>query len=81
MKLPRDPHGEDRTTPLSRLGHRVVRRTGSPLRPTWNRGGREHPLSLPRHHPLGLGTLAGVLREMAEAQGLTREGLLKLLDL
>lgn len=81
MKLPRDLHGEELAKRLSRLGYQVVRQTGSHIRPTWNEGGQEHHLTIPRHHPLKLGTLAGILREIAEARNLTREELLKLLDL
>ncbi|GAA5337008.1 type II toxin-antitoxin system HicA family toxin [Thermus antranikianii] len=75
MKLPRDLHGEELAKRLSRLGYQVVRQTGSHLRLTWNEGGQEHHLTIPRHH------LAGILREIAEARNLTREELLKLLDL
>ncbi|WP_243089987.1 type II toxin-antitoxin system HicA family toxin [Thermus neutrinimicus] len=81
MKLPWDLHGEDLAKRWSHLGYQVVRQRGSPIRLTWNGGGREDHLPIPRHHPLKLDTLPGILRETAEAQNLTREELLKLLDL
>ncbi|WP_105318284.1 type II toxin-antitoxin system HicA family toxin [Thermus tenuipuniceus] len=81
MKLLRDLHGGEPAKRLSRLDYQAVWQTGSHIRPTWNEGGQEHHLTIPRHHPLKLATLAGIPWEIAEARNLTREELLKLLDL
>ncbi|TBH17249.1 MULTISPECIES: type II toxin-antitoxin system HicA family toxin [Thermus] len=81
MRLPRDLEGEELAKRLSRLGYRVTRQTGSHLRLTWREGDREHHVTIPLHRPLKLGTLAGIVREIAQAHNLAREELLAILDL
>lgn len=81
MRLPRDLEGEELAKRLSRLGYRVTRQMGSHLRLTWREGDREHRVTIPLHRPLKLGTLAGIVREIAQAHNLAREELLAILDL
>ncbi|MFN3179218.1 MAG: hypothetical protein ACK41R_03545 [Thermus sp.] len=51
------------------------------MRLTWSEGSQEHHLTIPLHRPLKVGILAGVLKEVSQVRNLTREELLKLLDL
>lgn len=74
MRLPRDLAGEELARLLGALGYRVTRQTGSHLRLTTERGG-EHHVTVPRHNPLRVGTLAGILGDVAEHFGLTRDEL------
>jgi predicted RNA binding protein YcfA (HicA-like mRNA interferase family) len=74
MRLPRDLSGADLSRALTRLGYRVTRQTGSHLRLTTQERG-EHHITIPNHDPLRVGTLAGVLADVAEHFGLSREQL------
>ena len=69
MKLPRDLSGSDLANRLSILGYQVTRQTGSHLRLTTQEQG-EHHITIPRHDPLKLGTLAGILADVAQHFGI-----------
>ena len=75
MRLPRDLSGADLAKALRRLGYETTRQTGSHLRLTTQVGG-EHHVTVPRHGPVKVGTLAAILNEVAHHAGLTREELL-----
>jgi predicted RNA binding protein YcfA (HicA-like mRNA interferase family) len=72
MRLPRDLSGADLARALRALGYRITRQTGSHLRLTTTAGG-EHHVTIPNHDPLRIGTLAGILAEVARHNGSTRE--------
>ncbi len=59
MKLPRDVSGDDLAKALKKLGYEVTRQTGSHLRLTTTEGGQHH-VTVPRHDPLRVGTLASM---------------------
>jgi predicted RNA binding protein YcfA (HicA-like mRNA interferase family) len=63
-RLPRDLSGEALVRALSRLGFAPTRQTGSHMRLTTQEGG-EHHVTVPRHDPLRVGTLGGILAEVA----------------
>ncbi len=65
MKLPRDLSGEDLARLLEKYGYSVTRQTGSHLRLTTRTGG-EHHVTIPAHAALRVGTLSGVLADVAE---------------
>jgi predicted RNA binding protein YcfA (HicA-like mRNA interferase family) len=74
VRLPRDLSGEDLAKALAQFGYRVTRQSGSHLRlTTFDRG--EHHITVPRHANLRVGTLAGILGDVAQHFGLTREAL------
>lgn len=75
MKLPRDLSGPDLVKRLGRLGYHVTRQTGSHLRLTSTEQG-EHHLTVPRHDPLRIGTLAAVLDAVAAHHRISRDVLL-----
>jgi predicted RNA binding protein YcfA (HicA-like mRNA interferase family) len=60
---------------LKVLGYRVTRQTGSHMRLTTTEGG-EHHITIPRHDPLRLGTLAAILDDVAMHFQLSRDELL-----
>jgi predicted RNA binding protein YcfA (HicA-like mRNA interferase family) len=74
VRLPRDLTGEDLVKSLAPLGYRVTRQTGSHLRLT-TMDPSQHHITIPRHNPLRLGTLAGILSEVAAHLKTTREEL------
>jgi predicted RNA binding protein YcfA (HicA-like mRNA interferase family) len=59
-RLPRDLDGDA----LATLGYAPTRQTGSHMRLTTLERG-EHHITVPRHDPLRVGTLAGILGEVA----------------
>lgn len=75
MKLPRDLSGADLVKALQRVGYSVVRQKGSHVRLTTQRNG-EHHITVPIHDALRVGTLSGILRDVAEHVGLERDALL-----
>ncbi len=78
MKLPRDVSGDELAARPKQYGYEVTRQTGSHMRLTTLQGG-EHHITIPRHDPLKLGTLNGVLRDVAEHLGVDRQHLVNTL--
>jgi predicted RNA binding protein YcfA (HicA-like mRNA interferase family) len=76
MKLPRDIGGEELAKLLSKYGYEITRQTGSHLRLTTNLKG-EHHLTIPKHKPLKVGTLSGILAEVSAYLEITRESLIR----
>ena len=74
MRLPRDVSGDDLAKALADLGYRVTRQTGSHLRLTSSERGQHH-VTIPRHTALRIGSLSGILADVAQHFDLTREAL------
>lgn len=72
MRLPRDVSGQDLAQALATLGYRLTRQTGSHLRLTTEEAGQHH-VTIPRHDPLRVGTLASILQDVAQHFGWTRQ--------
>ena len=75
MRLPRDISGEHLTKALKILGYSVTRQTGSHMRLTTHEQG-EHHITIPNHDPLRIGTLAGILDDVAVHFDLSRDNLI-----
>lgn len=76
MRIPRDLSSTDLVKRLARLGYAPTRQTGSHIRLTSSERG-EHHVTVPRHDPLRIGTLAAILDGVAAHHGLARAELLK----
>ena len=63
-KVPRNISGKQLIKALSKHGYGVTRQTGSHLRLTTGING-EHHITVPAHDPLKIGTLSGILGEVA----------------
>ena len=72
MKLPRDLSGKDLAGALKVFCYEITRQTGSHMRLTTQERG-EHHITIPDHDPLRVGTLAGILADVAERLEMTRE--------
>lgn len=72
MRLPRDVSGRGLARLLSVFGYEVTRQTGSHMRLTTHEAGQHH-LTIPAHDTLHVGTLAGIVAEVARHFGLDRE--------
>jgi len=75
MKLPRDLSGEDLAKKLSSVGYRITRQTGSHLRLTTTEHG-EHHVTIPNHPSLRIGTLSGILSDIAVHFEISKDALL-----
>ena len=74
MRLPRDMSGEDLAALLRRhFGYRLVRQRGSHMTLTATIGGVSHSLTVPRHRVLRVGTLSGIVADVAGHLGMTRD--------
>ena len=76
MKLPRDVSGADLAKRLGRLGYAVTRQTGSHLRLTTSERGQHH-VTIPNHDALKVGTLAGILGDVAAHLAISRDELVE----
>jgi predicted RNA binding protein YcfA (HicA-like mRNA interferase family) len=64
VRLPRDLSGRELARALRRYGYAVTRETGSHMRLTTQQGGVHH-VTIPDHPNLRVGTLAGILSDVA----------------
>jgi predicted RNA binding protein YcfA (HicA-like mRNA interferase family) len=80
MKLPRDLTGQNLAKSLRVLGYEITRQAGSHLRVTTQVDGEHHEV-VPNRSPIKLGTLQSILKSIAAHHGMTREELLRKLDL
>jgi predicted RNA binding protein YcfA (HicA-like mRNA interferase family) len=78
MKLPRGVSGDRLVRALQRLGYGVIRQKGSHVR-LRHEGPPPHSVTIPMHNPMKLGTLHGILSEVAQMRSITIESLVELL--
>jgi predicted RNA binding protein YcfA (HicA-like mRNA interferase family) len=74
MRLPRDLSGLELAKLLRNLGYEVTRQTGSHMRLTTVKEGQHH-ITIPKATPLRIGTLSGILGDVAERFKLSSEEL------
>jgi predicted RNA binding protein YcfA (HicA-like mRNA interferase family) len=80
VRLPRDVSGRDLAKALSKVGYAVTRQTGSHIRLTTQAQG-EHHVTVPDHDLIRIGTLAGILSDVADHLGIGRDELARRLFL
>jgi len=76
MKLPRNLSGAKVVKALERMDYRITRQTGSHIRLSCDKPSQHH-ITIPNHDPLKVGTLAGILAEVALHHRITREELIQ----
>ena len=76
MKLPRDLSGDDLAAARRKLGYQVTRQAGSHMRLTTMQNGQHH-VTVPRHSPMRVGTVSGILADVATHFQITRDELLQ----
>jgi predicted RNA binding protein YcfA (HicA-like mRNA interferase family) len=76
MRLPRDLSGQQLVRILATFGYRPTRQTGSHVRLTTDVRG-EHHVTVPLHGSLRIGTLAGVVAQVAAHLGMDRDELVR----
>jgi len=65
LRIPRDIGGLELSRLLKKYGYQVTRQTGSHMRLTSTFKDKEHHITIPRQNPLKIGTLAGILADVA----------------
>jgi predicted RNA binding protein YcfA (HicA-like mRNA interferase family) len=80
VRLPREVSGRALAKALSKVGYTVTRQTGSHIRLTTQELG-EHHVTVPDHDPIRVGTLAGLLSDVAAHLGIGRDELVRKLFL
>jgi predicted RNA binding protein YcfA (HicA-like mRNA interferase family) len=79
VKTPRDCGAPQLVRALRRFGYEPTRQTGSHIRLVRS-GDPAHHITIPNHNPIKVGTLHGILRDVAVHHGLSVEQLLEQLD-
>ena len=77
MKVPRDLRGADLIRALSVFGYVSVRQTGSHIRLRSTYTGTEHLITIPNHNPIKLGTVQGILGDVAQYLKMTKQELIE----
>lgn len=77
MKLPRDLSGDELIRILQQFGYQAVRQTGSHVRLSLVVADNEHHITIPRHGNLRMGTLNGILQDVASHLGLEKTEILQ----
>lgn len=75
MKLPRDLSGREFARLLRRYGYEEIRQSGSHVRLRSTMMGKEHQVTVPAHESLKVGTLSGILTELAAYLEISKESL------
>jgi predicted RNA binding protein YcfA (HicA-like mRNA interferase family) len=76
MKLPRDLSGAELVKVLRRAGYEMTRQTGSHIRIGTSERGQHH-VTVPNHNSIKIGTLAGILSDVAEHLEISRDELVQ----
>jgi predicted RNA binding protein YcfA (HicA-like mRNA interferase family) len=74
MKIPRDLSGVELVKAMRQVGYDVVRQTGSHIRLVTHERGQHH-VTVPNHDSIKIGTLAGILSDVAYHLGISRDEL------
>ncbi len=78
MRVPRGVSADRVILAVERLGYGVIRQKGSHVR-LQHAGPPIHTITVPPHNPLKVGTLHGILSEVARLRSITIESIVELL--
>ena len=78
MKFPREVSAERLIRVLEQLGYEVTRQKGSHVR-LRHGASSGHVVTVPMHNPLKLGTLRGILLEVAQQRSVMVETIVRML--
>lgn len=76
MRLPREISGEELAKLLKKYGYEITRQTGSHIRLTTTAKG-EHHITIPAHKFLKIGTLSGIVNDIAAHFKMNKGDLIK----
>lgn len=72
-RLPRDISGDDLIRKLKSFGYEPTRQTGSHVRLSRETEDTQHPITIPKHKTLRVGTLSNILGDVALHLGKTKD--------
>lgn len=72
MKLPRNISAKSLIKTTEKLGYKITRQTGSHIRLTTIERGQHH-ITVPNHDPIKIGTLSGIISDIANHFQTTKE--------
>ena len=75
MKLPRNISARELIKSLGKIGYEASRQKGSHIRLTC-KSPQEHHITIPNHDPIKIGTLSGILTDIAVSRNQTKEHLI-----
>jgi predicted RNA binding protein YcfA (HicA-like mRNA interferase family) len=70
MKVPRDVNAAELIKLLERYGYSVIRQTGGHIRLTKKLDDGEHPITVPNHAPIKIGTLQSTAKDVCGINGI-----------
>ena len=76
MKIPRDLSGKELIKLLGKYGYNITTQRGSHIKITTQKNG-EHHLAVPNHSPLKIGTLNGIITQVANHFSITKNQVLE----
>ncbi|MBK7762891.1 MAG: type II toxin-antitoxin system HicA family toxin [Bacteroidetes bacterium] len=76
MRVPRDLSGKELIKLLEKYGYEITNQRGSHIKITTQRNG-EHHIVIPNHSPIKIGTLNGIMTQVAKHFSLTKNQVLE----
>ena len=76
MRIPRDLSGKQLIKHLEKYGYEVTNQRGSHIKITTVKNG-EHHIVIPNHNPIKMGTLNGIITQVARHFSLTKNQVLE----
>jgi len=77
MKIPRDLSGDELIRKLQKPGYVIVRQKGSHIRLGKKYKIGEHPITIPNHNSIKIGTLNNILTDLADKMKISRSELVE----
>jgi predicted RNA binding protein YcfA (HicA-like mRNA interferase family) len=76
MKTPRDVSGAELVKALRKFGYEFLRQAGSHIMIETEENG-QHLVVVPNHNPIKVGTLNGIIGDVAEHFGISKEDVIR----
>ncbi len=76
MKIPRNLSGQELIKLVGVYGYEITNQRGSHIKITKQQNG-EHHIAVPNHHPIKIGTLNGIISQVANLLALSKKEILE----
>ena len=76
MRIPRDISGKEMIKLLSIFGYEITHQKGSHIKVTTNQNGQHH-IAVPNHDPIKIGTLNGIISQVANHLAVTKNEIIE----
>ena len=78
MRIPKDISGKELVKLLGKYGYQITNQKGSHIKVTTQENG-EHHIAIPNHNPIKIGTLNGILSQVANHFLITKNDVVEML--